>query len=216
MAFTTDYVIERALSRLAVLRIGQSPSANQAKTALYALNDMIRSFEADGIYLDPTIPIPAKHAPGLIALLAARLAPDYGIEAPAPLQREALNGMHALQASYIFAPDAGFDTALRNLPSQRLLGQRGVPFTITSVTPDSSPSVDGFCTLTAGSPTTAVPDASCLTTSTITLTPYSSTAQDEWNYIRPVVTAGPAAGQFTITHQKNVIPDRVFEYLIKI
>jgi hypothetical protein len=213
---TTEHIIARALSRIAVLRIGKAPTSIQAKDGLDAANEMLLSLQADGVYIDPVIPIPEKHLPGLIAMLAIRLAPDYGVDPPVLLQREANAGFKALLAAYIFAPDANFDPALRNLPSQRLLGQRGTPFDIVSSIPSSSPSVTGFCVLLAGSPTTTFTDANCLTTSTITLTPYSRSALEEWDNIRPIVAAGPAAGQFTVTHANNAITDRTFEYLIVI
>ena len=213
---TSQQIIARALSRLAVLRIGKSPTAIQAKDGLDAINEMMLSLQADGVYLDPLVPIPDKHTPGLIAMLAIRLAPDYGVQPPQALSKEANNGFKAILSNYIFAPQADFDPAIKNLPSQRLLGQRGVPFDVVSVTPSSSPSATGFCVLRAGTPTTTFTDANCLTTSTITLTPYSQSAQDEWLNVRPITAAGPSAGQFTVTHANNAIPDRTFEYLIMI
>lgn len=213
---STEHIIARALSRLAVLRIGKSPTSIQAKDGLDAVNEMLLSLQADGVYIDPVVPIPDKHLPGLIAMLAIRLAPDYGVDPPALLQREAANGFKSLLASYVFPPIADFDSAIKMLPSQRLLGQRGTPFEIVSSTPSSDPSVIGFCVLRTGSPTTVFTDANCLSTSTISLTPYSQSAMDEWNNIRPIVAAGPAAGEFTVTHANNAISDRTFQYEITI
>lgn len=213
---TTSYIIGRALSRIAVLRIGKTATAIQAQDGLNAVNEMLLGLQADGIYISPLIPIPDKHTPGLIAMLAIKLAPDYGIEPSPLLIQEAKDGMKALLAAYVYAPDAQFDPAVRNLPSQRLMGQRGVPFATASITPSSAPSVTGFCVLVQGSPTSTFLDSNCLTTSTITLTPYSRSAQEEWDFVRPIVAAGPLAGQFTVTHQNNAISDRTFEYLIVI
>jgi hypothetical protein len=211
---TSSHIVRRALSRLSILRINQSPTADMEADGVDALNEMISSWGADGVNLDPLMPLPDKYASGIIAMLAMRLAPDYGEAAVVSpqLAREAESGWRGLLAGYIFAPDAVFDSAIRNLPSQRLLGQRGVPFNIASVMPSSTPSYSGFCTLLANSPTTTVETAYCLASSTVTITPYSATAQDEWHSMRPLTSAGDK--EFTITHQNNQISDRVFEYLI--
>jgi hypothetical protein len=213
MASAQD-IIARALTRLSILRIGNTPSAAQSAHALQSLNSMIDSWAASGVVINQNIPLPAEHEPAFTDLLAIRLAPDYGVQPSPFLVAEAKNGWNALQAAYVFAPQANFDSAIKNLPSQRLLGQRGVPFNIASVTPSAAPSVTGFCTLTAGAPTTAVTDANCLTSSSVTLTPYSASAQNEWNSVRPTVV--PGAGSFTVTHENNQVGDRTFEYLIVI
>lgn len=211
---TSSYIVRRALSRLSILRINQSPTADMEADGLDTLNEMISSWGAEGVNLDPLLPLPDKYASGIIAMLAMRLAPDYGEAAlvSPQLAREAENGWRGLLAGYIFAPDATFDTAIRNLPSQRLMGQRGIPFNISSVIPTSTPSYSGYCTLTANSPTTTITTTYCLSSSTVTLKPYSASAQDEWHAMRPLVSAGD--GEFVVTHQNSQVTDRVFEYLI--
>ena len=215
---TAEDIITGALSRLAILRIGGVPSAAQSRSGLQALNAMVNAWYADGVQLDLSVPFPVQHEEGIVAMLALKLAPSYGEAAivPPTLAKDARDGWQRLLAEYIFAPNAIVDSALRNLPSQRLLGQRGVPFNIASVIPSSAPSVTGFCTLRAGYPTTVVADSNCLLSSTIALTPYTAAAQVEYNNVRPIVAAGPNAGQFTITHLNNAITDRTFEYLITI
>jgi hypothetical protein len=213
---TAEDIVTRALSRLSILRIGGVPDAAQSAQGLTVLNAMIAAWYADGVQIDLSQPFPAQHEEGITAMLALKIAPSYGEAAVVPqtLAKDARDGWERLLAQYVFAPNASFDSAIRNLASQRLTGQRGTLFNILSVTPSSTPSAIGFCTLAAGYPTTVVADSNCLVSSTITLTPYTEAAQVEWNTIRPIVAAGPAAGQFTITHQNNAVTDRTFEYLI--
>lgn len=208
MATSTE-IITRALRKLTVLRAGGTASAEMLNDALAEMNDMMDGYAAKGVNISPSTPLPAQHRPALISMLAMRLAQLYGITASPGLASEAADGWLSLQAAYIVAPNASFDTTLRCLPSQRCVG-----ISLSSATPSSASSVSGFCTLTAGSPTTTVTNGSCLASSTVTLTPYSETAQAEWNTAQP--TVAEAAGSFTITHANNQILDRVFEYLIVI
>jgi hypothetical protein len=119
-------IVARALKRINVVAAGEDPSAGDAADGLAALNAMIAGWAADGINVSPDVPLPSKHEEGVIALLAVRLAPDYGRE-PAALVYEAANeGMYRLEADYISAPLAQFDTALIDMPSRGLM-------TLTSV-----------------------------------------------------------------------------------
>jgi len=208
---TAEHIVSRALTRLSILRMGKSPSAEQLAAGLDSLNEMIAGWSADGVYLDPLIPIPDKYTTGIIAMMAMRLASDYGAAAvvPAGLAQEAQDGWRGLLAGYVFAPDATVDKTILNMPSQRLIGWRGNAFTT-----ESTNSVSGFCTLTAGVTTTTVQTtASFGSSATITLTPYTASAQDEWHAQQPTAAPGTVAGQFIITHLNNAVLDRVFEYL---
>lgn len=209
---TSTQIITRALRRLSILPPGGTAAAYQLTHGLDELNDMLDSFAADGVNIDPSVPIPAQFRAALIAKLALRLSSSYGEAAVVSplLMKEADDGWKALQAAYVFAPNASFDIAIRRAPFQHIL--RNLESTGTEVSDDSS--VSGFCTLTAGSPTTTVTNANCTATSTVTLTPYSEAAMHEWNEARPEVTAG--AGSFEIVHLNNQLLDRIFEYLIVI
>jgi len=214
MATSTE-IVTRALRKLAILQPGATASAAMLTHGIDELNDMMDGFAAKGVNISPTTPLPAQHRPALIAMLAMRLSPSYGEAAivPPALAAEAQDGWFSLQAAYIFAPNAQFDIAVSRVPSQRYASYTDYDITGGDL-PSSSPSVSGFCVLSAGSPTTTVTDANCTTSSSVTLTPYSETAQAEWNAVRPEVEAGD--GTFTITHLNNQILDRVFEYLIVI
>lgn len=111
-------IVTRALKRLALVEPGETPSAADAEDGLAALNAMLAGWQADGINVSPDVPLPAKHEEGVVALLAVRLAPDYGKEAPVQVYADASRGMDRLYADYIQPPLATFDCALIGMPSR--------------------------------------------------------------------------------------------------
>lgn len=111
-------IVTRALKRLSLVEPGESPSAADAEDGLAALNAMLAGWAADGINVSPDVPLPAKHEEGVIALLAVRLASDYGREPSAIVYADAERGRTRLQSDYISAPLATFDCALTGMPSQ--------------------------------------------------------------------------------------------------
>jgi hypothetical protein len=114
-------IVARALKRINVVAAGEDPSAGEAADGLAALNAMIAGWAADGINISPDVPLPSKHEEGVVAMLAVRLAPDYG-RMPSPLVMEAANeGLYRLESDYISAPLATFDSALRDMPSRGLV-----------------------------------------------------------------------------------------------
>jgi hypothetical protein len=114
-------IVARALKRINVVAAGEDPSAGDAADGLAALNAMIAGWAADGINISPDVPLPSKHEEGVVAMLAVRLAPDYGRE-PSPLVYEAATeGMYRLEADYISAPLAQFDSALIDMPSRGMM-----------------------------------------------------------------------------------------------
>jgi hypothetical protein len=118
---TSAQIVARALKRINVVAAGEDPSAVDAADGLAALNAMIAGWAADGINISPDVPLPSKHEEGVVAMLAVRLAPDYG-RMPSPLVTEAANeGMYRLEADYISAPLARFDTALVDMPSRGMM-----------------------------------------------------------------------------------------------
>jgi hypothetical protein len=114
-------IVTRALKRLSLVAPGEDPAAADAEDGLAALNAMLAGWAADGINVSPDVPLPAKHEEGVVALLAVRLAPDFGREAPAQVHADADKGMARLQSDYISAPLASFDCALRGMPSIGLI-----------------------------------------------------------------------------------------------
>jgi hypothetical protein len=114
-------IVARALKRINVVAAGEDPSAVDAADGLAALNAMIAGWAIDGINVSADVPLSAGHEEGVVALLAVRLAPDYG-RMPSPLVLKAAEeGMYRLEADYISAPLAQFDTALIDMPSRGLM-----------------------------------------------------------------------------------------------
>lgn len=65
------------------------------------------------------LPFDASLEAGVVAMLAVRLAEDYG-KTPGPvLARDAERGERQLEAAFLHVPKAKFDAALTHTPSQR-------------------------------------------------------------------------------------------------
>ena len=122
---TASEIVNRAYRRLNVLRPNATPSAAQADYGLNAFNEMLDSWAGEGVDVTDDLPIAAKYERGVVALLAQRLAPDFGLQLPPQIEREAREGWRTLQAGYITAPTADFDDTLQYLPSQRRVGAKG-------------------------------------------------------------------------------------------
>lgn len=118
-------IVARALRRLRVISSGEDPSAEDAADGLAALNAMIAGWEADGVKVSGDVPLDARFEEGVVALLAVRLADDYGASPSAGVVSDAGRGWSRLQAAFKHIPLAQFDTALRNMPSQRYFGGVG-------------------------------------------------------------------------------------------
>jgi hypothetical protein len=111
-------IVTRALKRLGLVEPGETPAAADAEDGLAALNAMLAGWQADGINVSPDVPLPAKHEEGVVAMLAVRLAEDYG-RSPGPiLLRDAGQGLRRIEADYVSAPLAVFDLALIASPSK--------------------------------------------------------------------------------------------------
>lgn len=61
----------------------------------------------------------AKHIQGIIAMLAVRVAPDYGVAVPDVVARDAELGWRAILADYVRPPAATFDAMLTLTRSRR-------------------------------------------------------------------------------------------------
>jgi len=117
MATATE-IATRALKRITVVAAGETPSAAEMSDAKDALNAMIASWAAEGLTGD-TLPLDSKFEQGIIALLAVRLAEDYG-KSPGPvLVNDANKGWAQLQAEFIQTGEPQFDYALIRTPSRR-------------------------------------------------------------------------------------------------
>lgn len=120
-------IVARALTRLRVIGSGETPSAQDAADGLAALNAMIAGWEADGVKVSGDVPLDARFEEGVVALLAVRLADDYGKEPSARTLSDAQTGWSRLKSAFTHVPLAQFDSALRNMPSHRYWCEVGAP-----------------------------------------------------------------------------------------
>ena len=126
---TTRDVIKRTLGRLAYLSDAQDLQANDAQVCLDALNDLMHSWESQDLnYMHATIPdvsatfpLQDKHLAGVAAMLALRIADDFGVAGNITqrLRDDAENGWHMLVADYWTDTKATVDETLIYLPSRR-------------------------------------------------------------------------------------------------
>ncbi|MGD9664221.1 MAG: packaged DNA stabilization gp4 family protein [Novosphingobium sp.] len=118
---TARDIIERAMRRIGVVAMDEAMTADQAASAVNALNDMMHGWSAHGIAythadigLNDAFPIDDKWRNATVMLLAERLAPDYGIS-----MASADDSLRALQAGFMVIPDATIPSALLRTSSQR-------------------------------------------------------------------------------------------------
>jgi hypothetical protein len=113
-------VVTGALKRLRVINPRKTPDGAAGSEGLTALNEMMHSWKAEGVDTDhdtlaasDDFPLDDEHIQGVKALLAVRLASDYGMDIDAGIGRDAEMGWAALQAEYIEpAGDASLDAGL--------------------------------------------------------------------------------------------------------
>ena len=110
MATATE-ISQRALKRLAVVTAGETAAAIDVQDATEALNAMIAAWEAEWLSGD-TLPLDPRFEQGIIAMLAVRLAPDYGITPSPVLLRDADRGEENLRAAFFTVPQSSYDNAL--------------------------------------------------------------------------------------------------------
>lgn len=132
---TMNDIVTGALKRLRVINARQTPDGVAASDGLTALNEMMHSWKAKGVDTDhdtltasDDFPLDDEHIHGVKALLAVRLASDYGVSIDDGVVRDANMGWEGLEAEFVKpAEDATVDAGLRNLTSRRygaaILGQ---------------------------------------------------------------------------------------------
>lgn len=108
---TSQQIATRALRRLRVIAADETPAASDIDAAGEALNAMIASWEANGLSGD-VLPLDARFEQAIVAMLAVRLAEEYGKEPSAVLMRDAVEGEAALVGAFFAVPSATFDAGL--------------------------------------------------------------------------------------------------------
>lgn len=122
MATATE-IATRALRRLAVVDALESPAAQDISNAEAALNAMIAAWEAESLSGD-VLPLDSRFEQGLTAMLAVRLAEDYG-KTPGPvLVSDAKRGEMQIMGAFMAVPEANFELAYthRHLASDDAYG----------------------------------------------------------------------------------------------
>lgn len=117
---TMNDIVTAALKRLRVINPRSTPDGVAGSDGLSALNRMMHSWRGLGVDTDhetlaaaDQFPLDEEHEQGTIALLARRLASDYGMEVPADVAIDADLGWTALQAEFAgSAPEADFSDGL--------------------------------------------------------------------------------------------------------
>ncbi len=130
MATATE-ISSAALKRLRIVEAGGTPAAADTAEANLALDRMIASWETGWLSGDVT-PFDARFEAGIIAMLAVRLAGDYGKPVDAVLADDARRGWNQIRAAFLATPEAQFDGALTLMPATR-----GLPYAQSvAVVPD--------------------------------------------------------------------------------
>ena len=108
---TQTQICERALKRIGIIQAGASASAVDIEDAGEALGAMIESWNAEGLSGN-ALPLDGRFEHAIIALLAMRLAEDYGVPIGPVLASDAKNGWTAIQAAHFVVPESRFDRAI--------------------------------------------------------------------------------------------------------
>lgn len=120
MAYTANYVINRAASKINVLAGGEALSATDAANCLNIMNDMMFAFRPKGIHYvhsaltaTQTVNMPDEQINNLILMLANDLADEYGITLGQKIANDIAQAKLELQAAYLHINPAVPDRALR-------------------------------------------------------------------------------------------------------
>lgn len=110
---TNTQIVTRALRRLGVVPAGGTPSAEDLADGSDALSAMVNAWEAEGLTGD-ILPVDARFEQAVVAMLAARLADEYGKEPSNMLVRDADAGWNQISAAFFPVPAARFDRGLKH------------------------------------------------------------------------------------------------------
>lgn len=110
MATATE-IATRALRRIRVLSPDETISDADLTACKDALNAMVASWEAGALSGD-TLPLEARFEQGVVAMLAVRVAGDYGKQPDPILMRDAERGERALDGAFFAVPQQKFDAGL--------------------------------------------------------------------------------------------------------
>ena len=111
---TTNAVLAtRALKRIRVIGAEEDPAAADQADVIQALVDMHASWTADGLTV-PGLPLETRFDQAVIAMLAVRVAGDFGRALDEVLVRDARRGERQVKAAFFGVPASRFDDAVKN------------------------------------------------------------------------------------------------------
>lgn len=108
---TASELATRALKRLGVVPAGGTASAEDIADTVQALEDMFASWYAKGLTF--TVPTAQRFDAGIIAMLAVRMADDFGKQPTPILMGDADEGWNDISAAFFAVPASRFDSALK-------------------------------------------------------------------------------------------------------
>lgn len=117
---TAAQVIKAALQRILVQSSESDLEPDEYQDAIFALNNMMLSFDADGIQLGYTeisnlgdnVTVPTGALRGVIANLAIEVAPDYNGSISPGLQLAAVEGLKVMRKLGQLIPTSYFPSSL--------------------------------------------------------------------------------------------------------
>lgn len=135
---TTAQIATRALRRLRIVAREESPAAADLAATQEALTDMVASWESYGLSGDSWISgddmaNDSRFDHAVIAMLAVRVAEEYGKEPNAVLARDADEGWRSILAAFMAVPASQFDYGVKETgqdspSSSTLIGNDPQPY----------------------------------------------------------------------------------------
>lgn len=112
-------VVKGALKDIGVLAAGESPTADDSTDVLEKLNQMVASWELEGLPMygtawtsATTVPLPDNHILAIRYSLAVHIAPMFEKQVSSIVVQGAQDGYLALQSAYGDPIEMDIDTAL--------------------------------------------------------------------------------------------------------
>jgi hypothetical protein len=126
MTTTVQEIVRGALILIGVQDIGEAVSAEDGADGLIAFNDMVASWDANGVHtgaaasaLTSDSPLEERHTKGLKNLLAVELASAYGRAIPQKVAHDAQEGWQLIEADFKMIEKLSMDPGYLSMPSQR-------------------------------------------------------------------------------------------------
>lgn len=128
---TSNQIATRALRRLSIVATDETPSAADMDHAEQALDELIASWEGSWRSSD-VLPLDTRFEKGIVAILAERLAEDYGRTIGPILARDAMEGRDMMDGAFFAVPTQTFDGALTDTGHQTgasyIIGDTAEPY----------------------------------------------------------------------------------------